>query len=177
MQHSTSTKQQDHLHHSDLAKASGMSLRLLASRPRTVAEIKEKLSKRFGTETVEQVVDRLQTQGILDDRAYARQWRESRERRKPRSSKTIAKELSQKGISGENIEDALQGFDSQSAAYKAAVKYAFRQSGKDNSAFDRRVAAFLERRGFQPSIIRDTVRRLREELGIGEPNALFPAED
>lgn len=171
------TEEQDYSHHTELAKARGMCLRLLASKPRTVAEVKEKLGQRFSAETVEQAVAQLETQGLLDDLAYARQWRESRERRKPRSSRMIAKELHQKGISAENIEDALQDFDSQSAAYRAAAKYASRQSGKDKTAFDRRVGAFLARRGFQSGVIRDTVGRLREELAIDSPDARFPDEE
>ena len=159
----------------EFAKARGAALRLLALRSRTVAEMKEKLSRNFGNATVELTVTRLEEEGLLNDALFAQRWRESRDRKKPRSSRMIAAELLHKGVSAENIESALQDFDSQSAAYRAAARYAARQSGKDRTAFERRVGAFLARRGFQPGIIRDTVRQLREELGVGETGESIPA--
>ena len=160
---------------SNLAKARGTALRLLALRPRTVAEMKQRLTGRFDAATAEQAVTRLEAEGLLNDEAYARQWRESRERRRPRSARMIAAELRHKGVPAETIAGALEDFDSQAAAYRAAAKYASRQAGKDRTTFDRRVGAFLDRRGFQPSLIHDTVRQLREELGIGE--AVYLEED
>ena len=147
-------------------RAHGVALRLLALRPRTVAEMRQRLGQRFGTETVEGTVSRLQAEGLLNDAAFARQWRESRERRKPRSQSLIERELKHRGVAGDAISEALEDFDSNATAHRAAVRYAARQAGKDRTTFDRRVRAFLERRGFEPSTIRQTLDQLREELGI-----------
>ena len=177
MHHDSTTEPSGTLSRANLAGARGAALHLLALRPRTVAEMKQRLSKRFGADLSEQTVATLEAEGLLNDLAYAQQWRESRERRNPRSQRMIATELKQKGVSDENIQDALQDFDSRSAAHRAALRYATRQAGKDRATFDRRVGAFLERRGFQASVIRDTVRQLREELGINESDALVLDED
>ena len=147
-------------------QARGAALRLLALRPRTVAEIRERLGRRFGDEAVEQAVAQLQSDGLLNDAEFAQQWRNSRERRKPRSRSMIGRELKQRGVAGDVIDEALEDFDSSSAAYRAAARYATRQSGSDRVTFDRRVGAFLNRRGFDPGVIRQTLERLREELGI-----------
>lgn len=147
-------------------KARGFAMRLLALRPRTVSEVRKGLGQRFDRQTVERTVTRLQTEGLLNDADFASQWRDSRERRKPRSQGMIERELKQRGVSEDVISEALEGFDSSAAAHRAAVRYAARQAGNDRVTFDRRVGAFLGRRGFEPSVIRQTLNRLREELDI-----------
>ncbi len=148
--------------------AHAAALRLLAFRPRTVSEMTGRLTSKYGAWEAEQVVQKLQAEGLLNDAEFAQQWRESRERRKPRSRKMIAHELQQRGVSDEVIDATMEGFDSESAAYRAASKYASRQAGSDRTAFDRRVGAYLYRRSFHPEVIRKTLRRLHEELSAGD---------
>ncbi len=151
-------------------RARGTALRLLALRPRTVLEIREQLGRRFGKDAVEETVGRLLSEGLLDDADYANQWRQSRERHKPRSRGMIARELKTRGVADDLIEDALEGYDSSDAARRAAQRYASRQSGAGRTAFDRRVGAFLARRGFEPSVIRQVLQELREELEVDNPS-------
>ena len=155
----------------DAERAQGVALRLLALRPRTVAEMRQHLSQRFGNEPAEQTVARLQTEGLLNDAEFARQWRDSRERRKPRSPGMIERELKQRGVATDTISKALEDFDSHAAAHRAAARYAARQAGNGCVAFNRRVGAFLSRRGFEPEVIRLTLHQLREDLGIAEFNS------
>ncbi len=161
----------------DLERARGAALRLLTLRPRTVAEMRERLAQRFGSEAVEQTVTRLQADGLLNDADFAQQWRQSRERRKPRSRSMIERELKQRGVAEGVIEEALEDYDSSAAAHRAAARYAARQSGSGRTAFDRRVGAFLGRRGFDSSVIRQTLERLREELGVGGFTAMDLPDD
>ncbi len=147
-------------------RARGTALRLLALRPRTVSEIQERLGRRFGKNAVDEAVKRLLSEGLLNDADYANQWRQSRERHKPRSRGMIARELKSKGVADEFIDDALEGYDSSDAARRAAHRYASRQSGAGRIAFDRRVGAFLARRGFEPSVIGKVLQEFREELEI-----------
>ena len=148
-------------------RARGAALRLLALRPRTVAETRQRLSQRFSRDVVERTVALLQAEGLLNDAAFAQQWRDSRERRKPRSRSMIKRELKQRGVAEDIANDALEGFDSHTAAHAAAARYAARQADNGRAIFDRRVGAFLARRGFASDVIRQTVEQLREELGIG----------
>ena len=149
-------------------KARAMALRLLAFRPRTVSEMTDRLASKFGDREAEEAVQKLQAEGLLDDDAFARQWRESRERRSPRSRRMMERELQQRGVSNEVIEAAMEGFDQENAAHRAAARYASRQAGSDRVAFDRRVGAYLHRRGFHAEVIRQTLRQLREELAVGD---------
>lgn len=155
-------------HQSAAAQARNLALRLLTTRPRTVAELRALLASRFGTSTVEHTLGRLQSEGLLNDVDFARQWRSSRERRKPRSVSMIERELRSKGVAEEIVSDALEGYDSSDAAYRAAAKYARKQKENSRATFDRRVRAFLERRGFESAIIRQTLQQLREELEVAE---------
>ena len=148
------------------AQASNAALRLLAIRPRTVNEMRQRLSTRFGNAAVEKTITLLQAQGLLNDADFAQQWRNSRERRKPRSQGMIERELRAKGVADEIISQTLEGYDSAAAAHRAAARYAARQSGGGRAVFDRRVGAFLNRRGFNGEIIRQTLERLREELQV-----------
>ena len=138
----------------------------MALRARTVAEMQEKLGQRFGKETADRTVERLQSEGLLNDAEFARQWRDSRERKKPRSPHMIEQELKQRGVGQEAISEALEGFDSLAAAYRAASRYAARQEVHHRAAFDRRVGMFLSRRGFEPAVVRQTLHQLRAELNI-----------
>ena len=150
----------------EAAQARNAALRLLTIRPRTVAEMRERLEPRFGADTVEQTLARLLSEGLLNDAEFAQQWRSSRERRKPRSRRMIEQELRSKGIADDVVSDALEDYDSYDAAYRAAARYAARQKGTGRETFNRRVGAFLERRGFEYEIIRRTLQQLREELDI-----------
>ena len=147
-------------------RARGAALRLLALRPRSVAGMREKLERRFGAELADMTVSHLEAEGLLNDEHFAQQWCDSRDRRSPRSSKLIKRELKQRGVPEEAIETALQDFDSGEAARRAGARYAAKQIGCDRVTFDRRVGAFLDRRGFDLSVIRETLREFRTELAI-----------
>ena len=161
--------QATHSFRTEAGRARSAALRLLALKPRSVSEIRERLGRRFDSNSVEQAVSSLLDDGLLNDAEYAQQWRDSRERRKPRGRRLIARELNARGIAGHLIENALEGYDSMDAARRAAFRYAARQSASDRVTFDRRVGAFLDRRGFEPEVIRNVLQELREELNIGDP--------
>ena len=158
-------------------KADAAALRLLAIRDRTVSEMRSHLERRFGAELAERTVTKLLSQGLLNDTDFAHHWRQNREKRKPRGLTMIKQELRQRGIAEDTIEAALENFDSADAAYRAVAKYASRQTALDKLSFDRRVGAFLGRRGFEPRIIRGTLRRLHTELDLqneGQPSLPEP---
>ena len=175
MRRQTSTDQANpsfqatHSFRTEADRARGAALRLLALKPRTVSEVRERLGRRFDRISVEQTISRLLSEGLLNDAEYAQQWRDSRERRKPRGRRLITRELSARGIAGHLIETALEGYDSMDAARRAALRYAVRQSASDRVTFDRRVGAFLDRRGFEPEVIRNILQELRQEQNISDP--------
>ena len=148
----------------DYLQAKQAALRLLAYRPRSVEELRRRLKERFSEPAVEQTVAALRTQGLLDDAAFAREWRCQRERLRPRGPATIANELRRLGVDSEVVDDALADFDAAGNAYRAAARYASRQSRQDYPEFRRKLWAFLQRRGFDAAVVRQTVERLWQEL-------------
>ena len=96
-----------------------VALRYVSFKPRTVAEVRRRVGRDFEQPVVEQVLDSLKRYGYLDDAEYAAQWRQSRDRRKPRGSSLIRREMRAKGIAEPIIDDALAGLDEVDAAYRA----------------------------------------------------------
>ena len=146
------------------AQARGMALRLLSRRPRTEAELRRRLAERFTAAAVDAAIGELRSRKLIDDVAFARDWRAQRERRHPKSAGAITRELEQLGVEQPVIEAAMAGFDAADNAYRAARKYARRQANSDLAAFERRLWGFLQRRGFTGETNRQTIQRLKAEL-------------
>ena len=137
--------------------------RFLTYRARTEAEVRRRLGKSYPIGVVETVLSELSAQGYLDDAAFAREWRRHREERRPRSQGVLRQELLRLGVEPGVIQEALSGFDSAGNAYRAGLVLARRLTGNDFSQFRKRVWSYLQRRGFDHSVISDVVSRLWRE--------------
>lgn len=149
-------------------RALAAALRLLAYRPRSVAELRTRLKQRaFAVDAIEETIGRLRRGGLLDDEQFARSWVESRERTSPRSRRLISSELRAKGVDARLAERSVAGADDEDAAYRAAARRA--QSGRSlpHEEFRRRLGGFLLRRGFDYEVINRVVAKLWEEKGEG----------
>jgi regulatory protein len=100
----------------------------------------------------------------LDDVAFAKEWREQREKFRPRGAAVIRQELQRLGVDREVIQDALADFDAAANAYQAGSKYAARLPVEDASVFRRKLGGFLHRRGFDGEVLGPTVEQLWREL-------------
>ena len=138
-------------------------LRFISYRPRSRQEVRRRLGRRFGAGTVERALDRLEELGYLDDVAFAHFWRESREAHRPRSAALIRRELAQKGVSREVVEEAVAGLDDDATAYRAGKGRLPSLRGLDYVTFRRRLEGYLKRRGFGASVTGRTVNRLWRE--------------
>ncbi len=112
---------------------------------------------------VEETVVRLKESRLLDDAAFARAWRDSRERHSPRSKFMLRQELAQRGVKGQAAEEALEGLDEDAMARQVGAKYLRRLSALDRRAFFTRMMGYLRRRGFNYRICADTTERLWAE--------------
>ena len=138
--------------------------RYLSYRPRSEFEIRVWLERKgFGHRAIESTLSTLKAKGLLDDLAFARFWRESRESSSPRSRAALRSELRQKGIDPDVLAKALDGVDEEAAAYRAAQKKAARLGIADNDDFRTRLSAVLRRRGFSYEVTEHTVSRLWQE--------------
>jgi regulatory protein len=146
-----------------LERARDFSLRFLSYRPRSEKEMRERLWRHgFPPETVEETIARLKGQGLLDEGAFARFWREGRETASPRSRRLIELELRRKGIDPELAREAVQDLDEEESALRAARKKAKSLKGLDEETFRKKMLFYLQRRGFSWELARRTLLRLKE---------------
>lgn len=142
-------------------------LRLLARRPRSENELRQRWDRRgVEPEVQNAALERLRQSRLVDDGDFARAWVEDREAFRPRSARALRAELRRKGVAEEAIASAVEGLDESMAAYRAAQRFARRAIGLTKEEFQRRVGGQLARRGFEGDIIRAAVRRVWEEQTI-----------
>ncbi len=147
----------------EVKRARNIAYRYLTIRPRSRAEVEKKLQGRqFPTEIVSAVIDHLLRLGYLNDEQFARQWAASRVRSRGFGRMRIEQELRQRGVGRDAIREALQGIFEESSELDVARKEAAKKL-KTLSRFEpevrkRRLAGFLERKGFSSEIIRGIIR-------------------
>jgi regulatory protein len=147
----------------ELKRAKNVAYRYLTIRPRSRAEVEKKLRDREHPPTiVTAVIDHLLRLGYLNDEAFARQWAAGRIRSRGFGRRRIEQELRQKGIGRDLVREALQGLFKESSELEIALKEADKKL-KTLSRFEpevrkRRLAGFLERRGFPSDVIRKIIR-------------------
>jgi regulatory protein len=151
------------LNDKELTKARNAAYRLLTYRPRSRAELTQKLQDRqFPVAVIEAVLEDLVRFGYVNDRQFAEQFASSRIRLRGFGRRRIEVELRNKGIDRQIIDEALAGvldIDAEiDTAKKAAERKLNTMKAVDREAKYRRLAGFLERRGFSYDVIRIVLR-------------------
>jgi regulatory protein len=150
-------------------------LRYLGGRPRSEVEIRQRLQRHgYDSPCTERALFRLKEQGLVDDTAFARFWKENRESFSPRSRRLTALELRRKGLKSDIIEKVTSEMDDSESAYRAALSKARRLSLADDADFRRRLAGYLVRRGFGYDVINETVNKIYQESGRPEQRLTGP---
>jgi regulatory protein len=164
-----SSEQIDKLKKADLShNCFGAALNYLGYRPRSEAEVRQRLHRRgFNDEVVDKVVIGLKERRLIDDVAFAQYWRDNRLSFRPRSRRLIKLELRQKGVAAETANEVVEGLDDESAAYEVGLKKARVLCGLDYREFHRYLSDHLRRRGFDYETIRYAVVRLWQEQQPG----------
>lgn len=163
-------------------------VRLLEAAPRTVSDLRTRLLRAsWPAALVEGAIARMTELGFLDDKAFARNWVESRDRGRPRGERALKIELRRKGVGQDVVEATLEDRrDTASAAFgddpDAAVSpdevaaerlIARRSRSMERLADDRArrqwAYALLARNGFDPEVsARVAGRAGRTEAGLAE---------
>lgn len=136
----------------------------LRRRERSEKEVREHLmGKGFEVETVEAVLERLQELDYVNDRRFTQLWVKNRAFSKQKGSEFLKKELLDKGISPELIEDILEAEFDPGNEYEVALQCAqkkLKSYPKDPEIWKGKLWRFLTQRGFQSEIIADVLATL-----------------
>lgn len=144
----------------DPAEVLEAAARFLEARPRSVAEVRRKLTRLgYDPQLVTSTVERLAELGLLDDDAFARAWVEQRDRAKPRGEHALRAELGLKGVDRALI-DGVLGDRRDDADVAAAAR------DEDPVSADEAAAERLLRKKIAP-ILREPDPRRRSQRAYG----------
>ncbi len=153
----------------ELERAKNAAYRYLSYRPRSRAEVEEKLrEKDFDEAVISAVLDGLERIGYVNDLEFSRQWAAARIRFRGFGRRRIGQELRNKGVSRDIIRETLAQLFDDASENEIALREA-RKKLKGLIRFGpevrrRRLAGHLERRGFPTEIIYDVLRQVREPI-------------
>jgi len=151
----------------DREKLKEKAYRYLAIRPRSEKELRQKLRlKGAGAKLIEDVVGDLKVKGLIDDQKFAASWAESRMANKPMGKFLLRRELLQKGIKKETIEQVIKEAYDQENETELAKNLLRRKARMYKNPEDvktkKRMADFLLRRGFSYEVVRLAVKGIEE---------------
>jgi regulatory protein len=144
-------------------EARAVALRLLRRRLRSRAELEEALRRRgYARDDVAAVVADLARVGWIDDARFARAWIVDRLRLRPSGRRRLFAELAARGVNRDVIRDALAAAlpaaDEEELALLQAAARSRRLQGVPPAAARRRLASWLQRRGFDGAAVGRAVR-------------------
>jgi regulatory protein len=139
--------------------------RLIVSRLRrsslSIAEVRAALVEHgLDDHEVEEWIERYERLGYLDDRRLAEQLVHSHGTRRGRGSGALLHELGRRGIETELARDALDALDPEvelDHATQIASRRVRQLAGLERSTAERRLSAFLLRRGYGGDVVRRAV--------------------
>lgn len=124
--------------------------------------------KGFSKDVIEQVLRELEEKGFIGDESFAREWAQSRVPARFLGRKRLKQELTEKGIAPQIIgrieEEVYREYSEEELAFHAARKRLRTLRGLDPIKRQRRLATYLERRGFPF----EAIKKVIEEVGLKE---------
>jgi len=147
-------------------------VRFLATRPRSVGEIRRHLhGKRYEETTIDGAIDRLRAQRYVDDLDFAKYWIEQRSRFRPKGDRALVSELTSRGVARETINAALGELPPESEAdraRRAIARQVARWRSLGAGERNRKIHAYLAARGFDYDVIEEVIAAPELEAGEGQ---------
>lgn len=149
-------------------------VKLLAAKPRSVGELRERLLEKLWTEEpiVDAVIEKLKEYGYLDDQKFAGDLATSKLRQKPQGKRRLKQALSQKKLSQDDIasgiETALEKLP-ESEMIDVAIEKRLRLKGRPETREDtKKFYDHLLRLGFDFDLIRSRMSEIAKTRTIDE---------
>ncbi|MBE0642637.1 MAG: RecX family transcriptional regulator [Bacteroidetes bacterium] len=153
----------------NLVQAKLAAERLIALRMRSERELRQRLRQReFSEEAIEETIATFKRVNLLNDAEFARLWVRDRLALRPRSASMLRRELRGKGVHDDIIAEVLaEAFEDREeidVARALAESYRRKHTTTTGDVLKRRLAGFLQRKGYSGAIVYEIVR----EMGEGE---------
>lgn len=148
-----------------LRQAHANALKYVSYKSRSEAEVRSRLLRHYSNDLVEEVLIILKESSVVDDKRFANEWRDSRDAHNPRAAWIVEKELIAKGICKTLAKETIHKMDDNESAYKAAFKEASKFSNANHVTFQRKLYAYLRRRGYSDFVLQNTISHLWRSLG------------
>lgn len=162
-----------------LEVARAIALRRLNLRPHSRHELAQHLLARaVPPEVVDELLERYEEVGLVDDQAFAEAWASSRQGNKLLSRSAVKRELAAKGVDRDVIDEATAQIDHETeldAATTLASRKARSMGALPREVAYRRLAGMLARKGYGPGVITPVLRSVLDAGESGEFDA--PAFD
>ena len=139
---------------SDFGKALDRTYNFLSYRDRSRKEIVTYLrGKQYEDEQIDQIVDRLTTQGFIDDDRFARNWTRNRQEFDNKSLRQVKAELIQKGIDATTIEIIFSS-DEIESEHAIVARYIETKNLRRRYPDNQKLIQHLAGKGFRIDIIK-----------------------
>ena len=149
-----------------------IALTMLERQPRTRAELARGMARRgVPDDAAAAVLDRFAEVGLIDDRAFAQAWVDSRHAGRSLGRRALSAELRRRGVDDEVIKDAVDSVspDDEEAAARTLAELKLRTMGSATpEARMRRLVGMLARRGYSQGL---ALRVVRDVLADASPRA------
>jgi regulatory protein len=155
-------------------------LSMLAAQARSARDLERRLVRKGEDPShVRSAIERLRAAGFVDDAVFARQLARSKLLGAGHSARRLRQELGKRGVARDVADEAVsevvaeEAVDEVALVMKAARKKLAALGRLDAPTRNRRLYAFLARRGYEADVIRTALDRLRKEAS----DALEASED
>jgi regulatory protein len=152
------------------AAARQICLRMLASAPRTRAQLAGALERRgVPDEAAEAVLGRFAEVGLIDDATFANAWVESRHYGRGLSGRALAAELRTRGVPADDIRAAVDGLSPEQEVETARGLVERRLAatrGEPAPTRVRRLIGVLARKGYSQGLAYRLVREALDQEGV-----------
>ena len=142
---------------SEKQRANEKALNLITYRDHSKKELKEKLSRTYSAETAEEIAEKMQESGLVNDEEYARKYADELLRKKHMSLRGIEFRLREKGISPEIIQIISKELECDPAAEIQQVLAKKYPSYLQDEKIKKRAIATLQRLGWSWSDIKNAM--------------------
>ena len=152
-------------------------VRLLAAKPRSVGELRERLMEKNWTNLaiVNAVIEKLEEYKYLDDEQFAADLAVSKLRQKPQGKRKLQQSMSQKKLSKENVDNAIKSAFEKLPEHDLidkAIEKRLRLKGKPETREDtKKFYDHLLRQGFAFDLIRSKMTEVARRETIDKEAA------